>query len=253
MVKKFLLISLVFFGGILYSEETSQLTFYKETEHFQAYCLKRDVAVTETVLHDLEEYYRECSRDFHYLPSSSEKIRFYLYPDIDTFHSLVYHHSLPQWEVTNCSAKTNNFYLVNPKNHGTIHTEETVMKCAKACLGDFIIDKKYGSASELWLREGLNLYKAKLYSKETRRQYLLNSNGQIEMPSLNKLLKNDHTDRRFYAACCMYAEFLVNEWGWDKALALLENYSAFESILQISQKKFQEMGVQYCQKILSSD
>jgi hypothetical protein len=45
----------------------------------------------------------------------------------------------------------------------------------------------------------------------------------------------------------------VNTWGWDKALALLENYSAFESILQISQKEFQRMCIPYCQKMLSSD
>lgn len=253
MLKKILCFFLVLLGNFLYSEEIINLPFYKATEHFQAYCLKKDTAATECILQDLEEFYKNCSQDFHYLPPSSEKIILNLYPDIQTFHSTLHENNLSHWKVGRYSSTDNCISIVNPKNPGTLHSEETVMKTARYALGCFFMRKKYPS-SFLWPSLGLALYEAKPYSKEQLRQYLLNSSGEILMPSLSQiddqLTKGEFDSRSYPIAAYAFMEFLVSNWGWDKALDVLENYSGFESILQISQEEFQRMCIQHYQKEL---
>jgi uncharacterized protein with ATP-grasp and redox domains len=48
-------------------------------------------------------------------------------------------------------------------------------------------------------------------------------------------------------AAYVYMEFLITNWGWDKALAILGNYVDFEIILQMSKEAFQEKCSQHYQ------
>jgi hypothetical protein len=255
MLKKFLLIALLFLTGVLYSEEANGLPFYTETEHFQAYCLQKDVVATENILQDLEQFYKKCSQDFCYLPQSSEKIRLNLYPDIQAFHSTLKEKTLSQWKVCKFSSKDNCISLVTPKNPGTIHTEKTMMKCARHTLGLFFIHQKCKQSSP-WMRLGLACYESKVYSIEELKQHLLSSAGEVLMPSffqIDEQMKNgEFTSRSYPVAAYAYVEFLVKNWGWNKTLALLENYSSFETILQISQEDFQKKCIQYYQENLFS-
>ncbi len=253
MYKNFLVFFLVLFGSILYSKETINLDFYKETEHFQAYCLKNDITATESVLQDLENFYKKCTQDFNFLPPSSEKIRLNLYPDIQTFHSTLHENNLSDWKVGRYSSKDNCIYIVNPKNPGSIHTEETTMKTAKYALSCFFIAKKHPS-SFLWPSLGLALYEAQPYSNAQLRQYLTNNNGQISLPSFSQiddqLTKGEFDSRSYPMAAYAFMNYLVSNWGWNKALEVLENYPNFESTLQISQEDFQNMCIQDHQKKL---
>lgn len=252
MLKKLLFSSLLFLGSCLYSEEN--LLFYKETEHFQAYCLPQDTEATDNVLQDFEQYYQKCVQDFHYLPLSSKKIKLYLYPDISTFHATLNENNLSDWKVGGYSSIDNIISLVNPKNPGTVHSAETVMKSGRYALGCFFIYKKCPLCS-LWLSCGLATYEAKTYSKEHLKKNLLDNKGEIVMPSFSKIdeQKGGFPSRSYPIAAYAYVDFLVTNWGWDKALALLDNYSNFELILQMSEEEFQKLCVQYYQKTLFLD
>lgn len=252
MLKKLLIVFLSFCGVGFCSEETINFPFYKETEHFQAYCLKDDAVATEEVLQDLESFYNKICLDFNYMPTSFKKIRFDLYPDIQTFHATLHEQNLTQWKIANVLFKDRRISLVNPKNPGTVHTEETAMKCGRYALGYFLTLEKYPASSLQWTSLGLATYMSKVYSIEVIRQNIADSNGRIILPSFSQideqLANREFTARSYPIAACLYAEFLVTNWGWDKTLAILEDYSAFESILQVSQEEFQKMCVQSWQE-----
>lgn len=117
----------------------------------------------------------------------------------------------------------------------------------------FFMTKKHPS-SFLWPSLGLALYEAKPYSNDQLCQYLLNSSDEILMPSLSQiddqLTKGEFDSRSYPIAAYAYMDFLVSNWGLDKALNVLENYPAFESILRISQEEFQKKCIEHYQKKL---
>ena len=85
---------------------------------------------------------------------------------------------------------------------------------------------------------GLSYNEVKIYSKELIYQHLLNANNEIEIPSLSQLEEKELDGRSGRIACYILTEFLVENWGLDKALAILNDYSSFEKILGISKEEF---------------
>lgn len=252
MLKRSALFLCLWLGSALHCAEANNLPFYKETEHFQAYCLEKDIEATDNVLQDLEKFYQKCVHDFRYLPTISEKLRLNIYPDISTFHLTLNEETLSQWKVAKYSHQDNVISLVTPKNPGTVHTEDTVFKCAQHALGYFFIYTKYPQASS-WLSCGLTIYESRVYTKDVLKKHLVN-NGQVVLPSCaqidEQITHENFTSRSYPIAAFSYAEFLVTNWSWEKALALLENPAAFETILGVSQEEFQKMCIQYLQKEL---
>lgn len=248
MLKKFLIVALTFLGNFLYCEEPN-LPFYKETEHFRAFCVTEDRIAAESILQNLEQHFIKCSQDFHYLPKSSKKIRLNIYPDIQTFHSILKEKTLPHWKVCRYSSEDNTISLVNPENPGTANSKETVMKSARYGVGCFFMQEKC-SFFPRWLALGFACYEANAYTKDQLRQYLLNDESKIIMPTFaqidGQVSKKDFDSRAYPMAAYVYVEFLVTNWGWDKALAILENYADFENILQMSKGLFQEKCSQHC-------
>jgi len=250
MVKKLLVISLMFFGSFLYTEETIDLPLYKETEHFEAFCLEKDSVATESVLLDLESCFRKYSLDFNYSFSLDHKIKLNIYPDIQSFHKKISEgkFSMASSAIAKYDVKDNSILLVSPKNPGVIHSEESAMKCGRWCLNEFFLTKKYGFFPE-WLCLGLSLYEVKIYSRDLLYQHLLNKNHEIELPPFSQLEEShrEPQERSFFVARYALAEFLVTKWGMDKALTILDDYSSFEAILGISKERFLKECIQYYQ------
>jgi hypothetical protein len=239
MFKKTLLISFLFVANFLSShEEPLNLTFYRETEHFQACCLGQDCAATDSVMQDLEQYWVKWNHEV-FAVILPKKIKLDIFPDIRSYNLKIFGSgSYPGWRVCTANESEGTISLVSPKNPGPVHSEESIMKAGRLCLGWIFTHQKYGMVP-FWLCRGLAYSQVKIYSKETINQYLLNKNGEIQIPSLANLEEeNKAADRPALIASYILTEFLVDNWGLDKTLALLNDYSSFERILGISKDEF---------------
>jgi hypothetical protein len=250
MIKKFLVIFLAFFGNFLYSEDTKNLPFYKETEHFQAYCLERDIDATEEVLLDLESFSKKYTQDFNF-SFPDEKIKLCIYPDIQTYHQTSWYYdkeSRADYKIANYNPKDNTFSLVTHHNCGPLHTKESAIKCGRWILGLYVMVKKYGFDPD-WLSYGLALFEVDMYTKDQIYQYLLNKDNQIKIPSISQLEGEDVTQqgRAWGVSRYVLAKFLVDNWGMDKARAVMDDYASFESILGISKEEFCQKCIEYYQ------
>lgn len=243
MFKKFLIFC-CFFGNVLFSiEKTLDLSFYKESEHFKIYCLKQDFSAAESVLKDLEQYWIKWDQNLFSI-NFSEKIKLNIFPDIQSYNLKIFNrNTYPDWSV--CQYKDNSISIVSPQNPGPMHSEESIMKSGRLCLGWYFTHQKFNDFYPLWLALGLSYNEVKIYSKKLIYQHLLNKNNEIEIPLLSQLEEEKELDRSGLIACYILTEFLVDQWGFDKALALLNDYSSFEKILGISKKEFRVQCARY--------
>lgn len=239
--QKFFIFICLFCGNLLHSfEEKTGLQFYKETDHFRAYCMERDVSSAETMLRDLEQYWTTWNQNLFSVPFSS-KLKLNIFPDIQAYHlKILGDSSAPDWSVCNWD-KENTISLVSPKNPGPMHTEESIMKCGRLCLGWFLTNQKYGDRLPFWLAIGISYYEVKIYSKELVYRTLLNQDNAIKVPPLSQLeARRDFPDRPDLIASYVLTEFLIDHCGWNKALAVFDDYSSFENILGFSKEEFRK-------------
>jgi hypothetical protein len=244
MFKKILALSCLFCGSCLFSsEDTFGLPFYKETEHFQAYCVEQDYAAAETLLQDLEQFWGKWSEDL-FPVSCLNKVKLNIYPDIQSYHSTIFGNSShPDWLV--CTRQGNSLSIVSPQNPGPIHSEESVMKCGRLCLGWFLTSQKYDTLP-FWLSAGLSYCEVKIYTKEQVYQYLLNKRNEIDIAPPFLLEEPRQVAKRAdLVASYVLTEFLIDRWGLEKAFAVLNDYSSFETILGVSKEEFRRECVQY--------
>lgn len=250
MFKMFFTFLCLLSGNFLFPfDDTSDLSFYKETDHFQTYCLEQDNTAADLMLQNLEQYWIQWNQDIFSVPFSN-KIKLSIFPDIQSYHlKILGNSSAPDWVV--CTQGRDFISLVSPKNPGSIHSEESIMKCGRLCLGWIFTYQKYGDQPR-WLVIGLPYYEVKMYSKDLVDQYLLNKNNELEIPLLSQLetLDGHSLDRSGKIACYLLTEFLIDQWGLDKALALLNDYSSFETILGVSKEEFRIKCIQHCQSKL---
>ena len=126
-----------------------------------------------------------------------------------------------------------------------MHSKDSIMKCGRLCLGWFFTHQKYKDFYPYWLAIGLSYNEVKIYSKELIYHHLLNKNNEIILSSLSQLEEIKELDRSDLIACYVLTEFLVENWGLDKALAVLDDYDSFENIIGISKEEFRIKCAKY--------
>lgn len=248
MFRKFLLFSCLLWGNFLLADQAKlELSFYKETEHFQAYCLEQDFTATEELLQDLEQYWIKWTQDLFNSPFH-EKIKLNIFPDTQSYHcQIIGDSAAPDWKVCMFNYENNSISIVSPSNPGTVHSKDSIIKCGRLCLGWFFVYQKY-DLFPFWLAAGLSYYEAQIYSQELVYKYILNDNNEIDIPSLAKLeARGQPLERKDLIACYVFAKFLIDNWGMDKAFAVLDDYSSFETILGVSKEEFRIKCAQYLQ------
>jgi hypothetical protein len=244
MWKKILVLCL--WGSCLFSSE--ELPFYKETEHFQAYCLDQDCAAADMLLQDLEQFWIKWSEGL-FAVSCSQKLKFKIYPDVASYHFKIFGNSSPpEWPVCTFNHRENSFSIISPKNPGFLQSAEAILQSGRVCVGRFLLFQKYGTLP-FWLSVGLSYYEVKMHTQEQVYEYLLNKRNEIYIPPLSLLEEpRVFSKRSELLACYVLAEFLIDNWGWEKAFNVLNDYSSFEMTLGVSKEEFCAWCFEYVQK-----
>ena len=255
MLKRILVFACLFWNVFLFSN--TDLPLYKETEHFQVYSLEEDHVNANLLVQDLEQYWEKWNKDLFQV-SFSGKVKLEIFPDAQSFYkqadsvseiSMHRDPNRPAWMLCMYNEEENSIYLVSPQSQPY---ENSIIKTGKLCLGWFFMYQKY-NYSPFWLNIGIPYCETKIYSKDMVDQYLLNENKELTLPLLTQHEDPDYISKRpDLLACNIFAEFLIDQWGMDTALTLLEDYSSFEEILGISKEEFHAQCLQYLKQFSKS-
>lgn len=230
------------------SHAEDALPLYKETNRYIVYCMSSDQKNADIMIEKGEAFIEELSNDFKH--TYSKKMNLYIYPDLVSFHKAINSPNAPDW-VIGCHGG-NISKIVSPSNPGPVHSYESILLSERSGLVTAYIYDKYSNNDSIprWLHQGVALYKAGFYSPE---KVTLDLTHDIaKLPSLEQLesIKKEDNALTFSKVNGFYVsfslvEFIIQKWGWESVLNLLENYSNFEKVFGLSKKEFQEQWLEF--------
>ncbi len=256
MKKKFIILLMIAFVQTLFAgEEKLSIPFYKESNHFKIYCLESDKTIADETIQILQEFCYRWIIDFSKLNESyfftDEKISIYIYPNIQDFQKYVLKDlSSPNWMIGIDGSNYYGISVVSANNPGQSHTKESTFNVCKAILGNILMNNYYKQTRFCdWISQGLVLYYADMYSMEFIQKYL-SINNEIQINSVFKLNIDEINTRPLKISSYALTKFLIDNWGWDKALDIYEDYSKFESITGLSEEDFRNECTKYYQSLI---
>lgn len=231
---------------MLLSNYLAGLELYKETPQFRLYCAPLCRADAQDMLFCLEQYMHKISADFNHI--YSETINVYIYPDLACLHRSIGWPDAPDWVIG--SYDHHSMHTVCLCNPGPVHTRETVMVSRHVGLITLFIRDLYPHHAVIprWLHQGVGLYKAGYFSKESiikLKDHLPN------LPTLEQLEKIDKSDGAAFNALngflVSYAlvGFIDQRWGWSVIRQLLQDYDKFEQILGMNKQQFRQQWLHF--------
>ncbi len=114
---------------------TTVLKLYKETEHFQVFCLPIDNPVADKILQKQDGLFQQLSHDFkHYYDG---KIIISIYPDLESFHKTISWPDATDWVIGKTTSTER--IIVSPRNPGPAHSYDSVMKAQANGLVHFLL------------------------------------------------------------------------------------------------------------------
>ncbi|MFA6263730.1 MAG: CatB-related O-acetyltransferase [Candidatus Babeliales bacterium] len=217
------------------------LPFTSETEHFKLYCVPDDKLACQKLLDVAEKNFKQCSIDFNH--RYSFKINLYVFPCLKDLHIAV---GLPDAEdrVVNIYVPEEHaFFTVNPDRHGSFHSTASILNLNMHGLTNLFIQDKYAQKKiAFWFSHGIGLWKSQYLDKKILNKLI--HNHQL-IPSLEQMENFDSSSDIYRACSYLIIEYIHQQWGWDKILAILADYASFEKILGISKEKFKTKFIDY--------
>jgi hypothetical protein len=219
------------------------------TRHFLIHYLAADSAYAQEILPVLEDNYNRVLRDFH-MKLISELTHIELYPDVEHYHFAIGNPDLPQSEV-GMATDDNIVKMVSPRNPGTYHTRESLLKVAvhefAHCVHYRFLDllseqdqRKISQGKEaFWLFEAIAIFEAGQFYDPAKFEYLRNGS----YPSLATL--NDVEGGKIYDVGFVLIDFMQRTWGQEKVWHLLRVNGDIENTFAITEDEFQRMFYAY--------
>lgn len=236
------LISILAISFSLCAQDT--LPFYKETKHFQLYCLEKDQGASDEILAVLENSYAQICKDFQSEPEGCIPIE--IYPSVQDFHKKIGLPISDDWFVAFANEKDlphlkAGMFMVSLNNPGSYHNQKSMCIVAVHELTHFFIFKKAESGLPLWMHEGLASFEAGMFDSKSinHMAYLSETQG---IPSLSKL---SEFDSKVFCALGGYSfsytlvEFIVEKWDFETLLSLVQRFDRFEEILGTTKDTFE--------------
>ncbi|MFH1644480.1 MAG: hypothetical protein ABIA74_04885 [bacterium] len=253
-MKKFILFLFMFFGSIFANKnifdhpkiQQPNLPLIHETGNFKLYCIAEDKQISLKVLDVAEKNFEQCSINFNH--KYSNKINLYIFHCLQDLHDAVGMPDAKDRVVNIYEPETHSFFTVNPENHGSYCSAEEIIQLNIHGLTNLFIKDKYTKEIPFWFTHGLGLWKAKYIDKNILDDLTLNHEL---VPSLQQLENFDFSTDIHRASSYLIVEFINQKWGWEKILDILEDYSSFEKILDVTEKTFRDKLINYLDNTIS--
>lgn len=207
----------------------------RETDHFVFYCTDQDVKALDDLVDSLENCYEKVTSDLGKAPS--DKTRVDIYPDIKTYHDAIGRPSAPDWAVG--EARSGCIYVVSPLNPGPAHNYDDIIIIAVHEYTHIVVEQ-FNRCQPTYLNEGIACYEA----GQTSSIYSIkNDMTQGTLPSLTEL-ENYSSLSDPYTYSRIYIDFVVETFGFDKVVSLLEGKSQTE-VFGISTEQLNEKWIAF--------
>lgn len=195
----------------------------KETEHFVFCCTNQDAEVLETLAETLEGSYSIITSDLGKGPT--EKTKVYISPNLMVHHNATGSPDDPDWSVG--EGGDGCFYIVSPLNPGPAHTYDDMFPVAVHEFTHVVVIENFGWKVPSYLNEGIAYYEAG--QGEGSGYYVQEDMRAGTFPSLKEMdgwksyvYMSGYDAGRAYAYGGIYVDFLVEKFGFDSVVSLLE-------------------------------
>jgi hypothetical protein len=205
----------------------------EETKHFVLYCTDVDKTVATVIALQLENDFERITTQLNHQPPV--KIKVEIYSNLQSFHAAVGHQHGLEWFVGNASNRL--LRMVTPLNPGPKHSFDTLMQTTTHELTHLIVDEITGLEIPDWLDEGIATYE----SGQRQAQFVA-ARMEYDLPGIADLNFNAGTDTgTIYAFSYTIVEFIVQEFGYDRLVALVASAGNLEETLGMSETEFEKV------------
>jgi hypothetical protein len=228
------------------NDNANSLELQLASEHFAFYSDEGDRDVLDRLATTLESNYSRITS--HMQTQFAEKIRVYIYPTVESFHSAVFLPDAPDWIVG--AAGRNELKMVSPRNPGSAHTYNSLMQAIVHELTHTVVlnVREQGHVGlPKWLNEGYAFYEAGQMTEDMRTVVKENS-VKRSLPSwieLDQAGTVEFGDMDGYAYSTTIIEFLVDSYGRDKLRRLILAPEKATEIYGASNEELEKMWIEY--------
>lgn len=217
------------------SAASAQLKQQRETEHFVFYCADTDLEALDDLEESFEGCYQRVTTDLGKAPSGKTRVN--IYPSLQAFHNAMGRPNDPDWSVG--EAKSGAVYMTSPLDPGPQHSYQSIITVAVHEYVHIVIEQFHRSQPS-YLNEGLAAYEA---GQGDNVKYTVQQDAEKNaLPSLStvaSLNAFNNSKYNIYTYGYAYVEFIVERFGFDKVIALLEGKSRSE-VLGMSESELNE-------------
>ncbi len=221
-----------------------------ETDHFIFFVTEASKNAVPSLADELEANYTRITQDLQVAPTV--KFSVHVFEDVDTFHK---EDGRPDASPSSVGTVHGiDIWLVSPLNPGNALNTQEVLTAGVHEFTHALVNYINGSLEEnnyqipIWLNEGLAGYEAGQMSADWRaRLAQLIADGAI--PSISTDLVPDRFEKvKGLPFSISLVEYIIQEYGIDKIVALIKSPTDVESILGITIPELDSAWRDYLQK-----
>lgn len=208
----------------------------EESDHFTYFAAKGAEDAVPSLAKELEANYARITSDLQIV--TTEKFRVYIFSDIDTFHRASGQSGASATHVG--STQGIDTWLVSPLNTGGALDTREVLTAGVHEFTHALVNYINGSMEEnnyqipIWLNEGLAGYEARQMIPDWRAR-MSELVAQNKIPSIaTDLVPNKWEQVKGFPYSITLIEYMIEEYGFDKIIAIIKTPLEVESILGVS-------------------
>ncbi len=219
------------------SSSTIEWTLVDESDHFQFFAAKGAEEISAPLLEkELEASYDRITTDLQV--NATEKFPVYIFSNVDSFHKASGQAGASATHVG--TTQGSDIWLVSPLNTGGALDTQEVLTAGVHEFTHALVNYVNGSTEKnnyqipIWLTEGLAGYEARQMIPDWRARMtqLVKEN---KIPSIATDLVPDKFEQvKGFPYSITLVEYMIEEYGFDKIIAIIKSPSDVESILGIS-------------------
>jgi hypothetical protein len=211
-------------------------TLMDESEHFTFFAAEGAEDSVPLLAKELEANYDRITTDLRV--DSTEKFPIYIFADIDTFHQASGQRGASATHVG--TTQGTDTWIVSPLNTGGALDTQEVLTAGVHEFTHALVNYINGSLEEnnyeipIWLNEGLAGCEAQQMIPEWRAR-MVELVAENKIPSIaNELVPDKWEQVKGFPYSITLVEYMVDEFGFDKIIAIIKSPSGVESILGVT-------------------